>query len=58
MNQYISTIEHWKDGKAESWEQCPLETSQDITASNLCKTIKEQYGKAGYVLRVTGLFKL
>lgn len=58
MNQYIVTVEHWKDGKAESWEQCTLEISLDITASALYKTIKAEYGKDGYDLRVVALFKL
>lgn len=58
MNQYILTIEHWKDGKPESWEQCTVETPEDITASSLYKSIRDQYGKTGYDLRVVALFKL
>lgn len=58
MNQYILTIEHWKDGKAESQEQCTVETPQDITACGLYKSIRDQYGKTAYDLRVVALFKL
>ena len=48
MNQYIVTIEHWIDGKAESWEQCTLELSEDITAKGLYETLKQNFGKEEY----------
>ncbi|MNQ63272.1 hypothetical protein D3C85_776500 [compost metagenome] len=60
-NQYIVTVELWKDGKVMSWNQAAIDTPPDVKATNLLDEIRDKFRKGceqGTIVRVTDIFKL